>query len=323
MTARTPTIFGSWTERLPELRSFPRREPTRPTASFPDPSPLFGSEVLFSGLDTAQRAGLWVTNGTSAGTSELSVAHSQLFSQGLDSLTVLGNSNKVLFVATDGSDNTTLWVTDGTGAGTSELAVPNSEAFSQGIGGLTTLGSEVLFAGTDQDFKANLWVTNGTAAGTSELSVPVAGPNPDLEPDNFLVFGSGSEVLFTGDDANGLNNLWVTKGTGPGTSELSVAGAGPFGLSGYAFATFGSKVLFNGEDAKHHRELWITNGTAAGTSELSVAGAFSEGLNPGSFVVFGSEVLFQVHGADGAANLWVTNGTVAGTSQVFPHTCPV
>jgi hypothetical protein len=89
-----------------------------------------------------------------------------------------------------------------------------------------------LFAGTDQDFNANVWVTNGTAAGTSELSVPGAGPNPDLEPDNFLVFGSGSEVLFTGYDANGLNNLWVTNGTGPGTSELSVAGAGPFGLSG-------------------------------------------------------------------------------------------
>jgi ELWxxDGT repeat protein len=85
---------------------------------------------LFSGLDTAQRTGLWVTNGTSAGTSELSVAHSQLFSQGVDNLTVLGS--KVLFVATDVNFNSTLWVTDGTGAGTSELSVPNSEAFSGG-----------------------------------------------------------------------------------------------------------------------------------------------------------------------------------------------
>ena len=285
---------------------------------FPRSLTLFGSEVLFSGLDTAQRAGLWVTNGTSAGTSELSVAHSQLFSQGVDNLTILGS--KVLFVATDVNFNSTLWVTDGTGAGTSELAVPDSEAFSEGIGGLTVLGSKVLFAGTDADFNANLWVTDGTAGGTSELSVPAAGPNPDLEPDNFFVFGS--EVLFTGNDASFRSALWVTNGTGAGTSELSVAGAYSGGLLPFGFVAFGNKVLFSGRDAKHNRELWITNGTAAGTSELSVAGAFSEGLNPSNFVVFGSEVLFQGHGADGAANLWVTNGTVAGTSEVFSAYVP-
>ena len=285
---------------------------------FPRSLTLFGSEVLFSGLDTAQRAGLWVTNGTSAGTSELSVAHSQLFSQGVDNLTVLGS--KVLFVATDVNFNSTLWVTDGTGAGTSELSVPNSEAFSEGIGGLTVLGSEVLFAGTDADFNTNLWVTDGTAGGTSELSVPAAGPNPDLEPDNFFVFGS--EALFTGNDASFRSALWVTNGTGAGTSELSVAGASSGGLLPFGFVAFGSKVLFSGNDANHHRELWITNGTAAGTSELSVAGAFSEGLNPSNFVVFGSEVLFQGNGADGAANLWVTNGTVAGTSEIFSAYVP-
>jgi ELWxxDGT repeat protein len=178
----------------------------------------------------------------------------------------------------------------------------------------------VLFAGTDADFNTNLWVTNGTAGGTSELSVPAAGPNPDLEPDNFFVFGS--EALFTGNDASFRSALWVTNGTGAGTSELSVAGASSGGLLPFGFVAFGSKVLFSGNDANHHRELWITNGTAAGTSELSVAGAFSEGLNPGNFVVFGSEVLFQGHGADGAANLWVTNGTVAGTSEIFSAYVP-
>ena len=178
----------------------------------------------------------------------------------------------------------------------------------------------MLFAGTDADFNTNLWVTNGTAGGTSELSVPAAGPNPDLEPDNFFVFGS--EALFTGNDASFRSALWVTNGTGAGTSELSVAGASSGGLLPFGFVAFGSKVLFSGNDANHHRELWITNGTAAGTSELSVAGAFSEGLNPGNFVVFGSEVLFQGHGADGAANLWVTNGTVAGTSEIFSAYVP-
>ena len=156
--------------------------------------------------------------------------------------------------------------------------------------------------------------------------MPAAGPNPDLEPDNFFVFGSGSEVLFTGNDANGFRSaLWVTNGTGRGNlGALSRGSPSPREASFHlCFVAFGSKVLFSGNDANHHRELWITNGTAAGTSELSVAGAFSEKINPGNFVVFGSEGLFQGHGADGAANFWVTNGTVAGTSEFFPHTCPV
>ena len=102
--------------------------------------------------------------------------------------------------------------------------------------------------------------------------MPAAGPNPDLEPDNFFVFGS--EALFTGNDASFRSALWVTNGTGAGTSELSVAGASSEAPS-FGFVAFGSKVLFSGNDANHHRELWITNGTAAGTSELSVAGAFS------------------------------------------------
>src|SRR4029077_2434916 len=94
-------------------------------------------------------------------------------------------------------------------------------------------------------------------------------------------FVLGSEMLFAGNDASFRSALWVTNGTGAGTSELSVAGASSGGLLPFGFVAFGSKVLFSGNDANHHRELRITNGTAAGTSELSVAGAFSEGLNPG------------------------------------------
>ena len=58
-----------------------------------DPNYLtpFGGEMLFEGLDANSHPAIWVTNGTSAGTSELS------FTSGLDplDLTVLGN--EVLF----------------------------------------------------------------------------------------------------------------------------------------------------------------------------------------------------------------------------------
>jgi ELWxxDGT repeat protein len=80
----------------------------------------------------------------------------------------------------------------------------------------------------------NLWVTDGTAQGTSELSVTGAdavGLNPGANPGANSVFNPivfivvGSEVLFPGEDASGDWNLWVTNGTGPGTSELSGRGS--------------------------------------------------------------------------------------------------
>ena len=81
----------------------------RPTEGAPGRSPQanwtpafltqFGGEMLFQGPDANSHPQLWVTDGTSAGTSELSVANAG--ASGLDpiDLTVLGN--KVLFDGTD------------------------------------------------------------------------------------------------------------------------------------------------------------------------------------------------------------------------------
>jgi ELWxxDGT repeat protein len=89
--------------------------------------------------------GLWVTDGTSAGTDELTVAGAN--AKGLFSalpganphFTVLGG--KALFVGLDAKSQFGLWVTDGASAGTSELKV--------GVGGvdpdLTVFGKEALF----------------------------------------------------------------------------------------------------------------------------------------------------------------------------------
>jgi ELWxxDGT repeat protein len=128
------------------------------------------SEALFAATDDNFNVTLWVTNGTGAGTSELSVANSEGFSQGIGGLTVLGS--KVLFAGADQDFNANLWVTDGTAAGTSELSVPGAGANPDlAPDNFFDYGSEVLFTGTDAIGREGLWITNGTGAGTSELSV--------------------------------------------------------------------------------------------------------------------------------------------------------
>jgi ELWxxDGT repeat protein len=283
-----------------------------PFALSPGPFVSLGSEVLFQARDANNNNALWVTDGTSPGTSELSNFFSSI------PLNVIAFGSKALFMGPDAG----LWVTDGTGAGTSKLTVSGAASIGFSPSGFTAFGGKVLFAGRDTANHNNLWVTDGTGPGTSELTVTGAAP-AGLSPSNFTVFGS--KVLFTGNDAIG-QQLWVTDGTSAGTSELTVAGTGGggFGWLRGSFIALGSEVLFEGIDAANNAGLWVTDGTSAGTSEISVAGAFSAPiaggvfeLVPPRFARFGSEVLFE--GTDNSghfAGLWVTDGTSAGTSEL-------
>jgi ELWxxDGT repeat protein len=294
---------------------------------------VFGSRAVFAGQDDSGRINLWITDGTSAGTTELVAAQedpqgllSFVFppSGGGPDFTVLGN--KVLFEARDPALHLSLWVTDGTAAGTQELTVTNANSLGlfpfHPSPDLTVLGNKALFEGEDNRGRINLWVTDGTSAGTSELTVAGAssggmfGPYPD-----FTVFGN--RAVFAGFNTNGIANVWVTDGTSAGTSELPIAGGyflGPLQGISPDFTAFGSKVQFVSLDAGSHPNLAVTDGTAAGTSELAISTANSSGLFaanlPPDFTVLGSRVLFEGYDAFGHIGLWVTDGTAAATSEL-------
>src|SRR6516162_9408231 len=77
---------------------------------------VFNNEVLFN---SNGYGGLWVTNGTTAGTYELTnIGVADLGGLG-PSLTVF--NNEVLFSGNDAAGPHGLWVTNGTAAGTYEL----------------------------------------------------------------------------------------------------------------------------------------------------------------------------------------------------------
>jgi ELWxxDGT repeat protein len=149
------------------------------------------SRAVFSGIDGSDRQNLWVTDGTAAGTTELTVTSPGLFDTNVvPDFTVFGG--KVLFEGKDASGHLNLWVTDGTTAGTSEVtaagANPN-RLFNVVPPDFTVLGSEALFEGYDASNHYNLWVTDGTAAGTSELAVAGAFSG-GLGPSDITVLGN-------------------------------------------------------------------------------------------------------------------------------------
>jgi ELWxxDGT repeat protein len=92
-----------------------------------------GGKVLFAGFDSSGHINIWVTAGTSAGTSELIVAGadpSGLFYNNGPVLnpdfTVIGGT--AVFEGFDVNGHVNLWVTDGTAAGTSKLAVSGANS---------------------------------------------------------------------------------------------------------------------------------------------------------------------------------------------------
>jgi hypothetical protein len=139
------------------------------------------SRAVFSGLDASDHINLWVTDGTAAGTNELTPAGAYYYGL-LDigggvspDFTALGG--RILFEGVDTSGQSNLWVTDGTSAGTTELLVGLPSTFAPDF---TVIGSKALFAAVAVAGKRrDLWVTDGTAKGSSDLtSASPTAPNP-------------------------------------------------------------------------------------------------------------------------------------------------
>ena len=244
---------------------------------------VFNGSVLFNGVDTAGHQGLWITNGTGAGTQELTVG-STASATGIDPTDMTVLNGEVLFNGVDADGLSGLWAWNGTsatelvpGGGTSSTKGPNPTD-------MTVFGNEVLFNGLDQNRDPQLWVTNGTASGTYQLT-GVAGANASanasgIAPSDLTVFNC--EVLFNGRDTTGHFQLWETNGTVAGTQELTTAPTFRQGLKPSNLEVYHGQVLFSGLDPDgFFQTLWATNGTAAGTHEI---------LPPGSNNTFSSRV---------------------------------
>src|SRR5262249_36276271 len=146
------TSAGTWELLLPQADPL--------TGPGPSNFVTVGNEVFFE-ANTGAGLRLWVSDGTSPGTSVLPTPGVHFTIAGPGDIAVLGD--KVLFVAGNASNQSVLWETDGTAAGLSQI--PGSAGAS---GNLTVFGNDLLFT-TDTNSHSGLWKTDGTTA--TEISV--------------------------------------------------------------------------------------------------------------------------------------------------------
>ena len=280
--------------------------------SFPQGYVKAGGLGFFAADDGESGAELWRTDGTVAGTFQVSDACPGDCSS--QPVVVARTETSVFFRAFGrGFGPVDLWVTDGSPAGTVRLAgpllFPDSDS---GRGSLWIASRGVLyFAASDLAHGLELWRSDGTPAGTFQVA--------DLRP-GF----AGSEpaelteldgrVFFRADDGERGPALWASDGTLQGTRRVRDPLPGSASHLGPALLRAVGRTLFFVAPVTRRRDgLWKSDGTSGGTSPLidfptaPLAPAFLDAT------VLGNRLLFVASEPGRGHELWASDGTKPGT----------
>jgi uncharacterized repeat protein (TIGR01451 family) len=315
-----------------------------PSSSF-GPSPRYDRGLVvggrwFFGATDGTTWGLWVSDGTAAGTQLVRRFPAQRSSVGPEpgvyhSFLPVGDfpGARLFFSARDGQVNPDLWTSDGTLAGTQRIEPPSlgGPVFSPNL--FTSLGDRTLFT------SGGLWRTDGTAGGTFKIpGAPTGAENlvragsqaffrsytgglwktdgtgaavrvQDTTPDSYTLTAFGDRVLYVYGDS-----VWISDGTPGGAQQV-------LGSEAYSYPddliAAGDRFFFSAVSSGFGRELWVGDATAAAhrVTDL-VAGPGDSVYRYSSPVALHGSVLFQA--TDGAAGfgLWVSDGTAAGTVRL-------
>ncbi len=271
------------------------------------------ARLVFAATDTTGRRGVWQTDGTSAGTIQIT-APATAAASGWNPSSFASIDQTVLFAGADSAGKSGLFALDGRSGTVSEVTVAGSDA-AGGLNpdGLVTVNHGVYMAGTDANGARALFASDGTAAGTSELLTAKGGGS--LSPAD--ITGFAGRLVFDATAAD-VEGLFVSDATTPGTNKLALSGtvsAVPF-VPPHGIASIGSRFLFIANTPVNQRALFVSDGTVAGTKQLSVAGMNpSNGFGgaPAGLLAFGARAAFVAGDAAGVQRIWVTDGTGAGT----------
>jgi len=245
--------------------------------------------------------GLWVTDGTPAGTYAVVPDLGDTGSGRPGPLVNAGGALFFLKALRDGK--LTLWKSDGTTDGT----VPVKELAST-----TIFDTQIKAAGRNVFFftQGSIWFSDGTAAGTVEVA-KVSGASTSAY-DGLRV--AGDRIVYVDTPSPNTYELWGSDGTTAGTRLLKV-----LGTNYTAFTSIDGVVYFSGNDDAHGSEIWTTDGTVEGTKLVADINPGPADSNPSQFTKVGNLIYFTAY-TDAAGNeLWALPLTTPGLSIAGTH----
>jgi ELWxxDGT repeat protein len=233
-----------------------------------------GTKAFFNAAEAATGKELWVTDGTTAGTSNVS----DIF-PGSGSSTSLFNSgsagafgaDKFVFPAIDsysanGEASQQIWITDGTPAGTTKISNLDSGYYARGLL-VDNDVQKIFFIGGTSATGMELWKSDGDLASTSMVVDLCPGTcNGAIAANELNIkFGVSSigegRVMFRGQNGSSGSEPVVSDGTALGTYLIEIA-AGSAGSSPLFFMPISdgaqvSKVVIYATDGSSGYEPWV------------------------------------------------------------------
>lgn len=271
--------------------------------------PLFAVDSTYGLLLDAGDSTLWATNGTAAGTTNLSRLIHYVSGAGF-----IGG--KCYFVGKTDSSGKELYVTNGTKTGTKLVKDINVGIVGSDPENFTVLNNKLYFTAVTLSKGRELWRSSGTAAGTVLVKDIVAGTGSSNIASKYQMFSNGTHLYFSAKSTGKGYELWKSDGSAAGTVLLKDINPTVDSSSnpGY-FARFGNMVLFQATTTASGTELWKTDGTTAGTVMVKeIAPGNYSSINYLSLFTFKNKGYFVANNLATGNEIWVTDGSNAGTS---------
>lgn len=272
--------------------------------------PLFAAgKVWFTGRGDGKTDRLWVTDGTEAGTLDVTPPGIGPFKDRARNVTEV-DATRVLFAAETDLEGPGLWTTNGALQGMQLVVTePGGGTQTSSPGNLVSLDGEALVFVADDGIHGRELYGWDPVAGLHLIADLRPGPAGSA-PSNLMAAWCGDRmrVFFTATtDAEG-REVWATDGTTAGTQLLvdAVPGSGNGVPAVVDFESFGDRVAFVVNPTPGR--LFVSDGTPTGT-QVHVKGTASEGLSTSwELGALGGRLLFTRKSSSQFTKLWITDG---------------
>jgi ELWxxDGT repeat protein len=245
--------------------------------------------------------GLWITDGTTAGT--YAVIPDLGDTRGEKPSPLVNANGTLFFLKAVDNGKLTLWKSDGTADGT--VAVKELPATSAFTAQIKAAGNNVFFYSA-----GSLWFSDGTDAGTIELTKVTLFSS--YENDDLRV--AGNRIVYLNNPSSDTWELWGSDGTKAGTKLLKSLG------SNYtALTSIDGVVYFSGSDDAHGSEIWTTDGTVEGTKLFIDVNPGPASSSPGGFTKAGNLIYFAAYTDGTGGELWALPVTAPALSIAGAH----